>query len=56
VKRPGAPVFTKASWVIEDGNPIAQQVGGSSTADDKRASRAVAAEGGEARVRVPDEP
>jgi alkaline phosphatase D len=50
VKQPGAPIRTRASFVLEDGHPRAQQVSG------ERTSSAVGAGGIEAEVRVPDEP
>jgi alkaline phosphatase D len=56
VKRPGAPIYTRASFVIEDGNPEAQQVGGAPTPGVDRKPSAVGADRTEAEVRVPDEP
>ncbi len=51
IDRRGAPIRTRASFVIEDGNPVAQQVGGNRIS-------AETWEGGDpkVRVKVPDQP
>jgi alkaline phosphatase D len=54
VKRPGAPIRTAASFVIEDGDPTAHQVGGDRSVGRSRASRA--ADGVGSSLNRPDQP
>ena len=57
VKRPGAPIRTRASFVIEDGDPTAHQVGGGPSVGSARAaSRAAEAEGVGSTLKIPDQP
>ncbi len=49
VDRPGAPIRTRASFVLQNGDPVAQQVGGQTSA----ATRTVPED---APVPRPDEP
>ncbi len=57
VKRPGAPIRTRASFVIEDGDPIAHQIGGAPSGGSARAaSRAAEADAVGSTLKPPDQP
>jgi alkaline phosphatase D len=57
VKRPGAPIRTRASFVIENGDPIAHRVGGApSVGSTRAASRAAEADGVSSTLKPPDQP
>lgn len=57
VKRPGAPIRTRASFVIEDGDPVAHQIGGAPSGGSARAaSRAAEADAVGSTLKPPDQP
>ena len=56
VKRPGAPVRTRASFVLEDGNPVAQRVGGDPYPSATRTPPTGETQEADARARIPDQP
>jgi alkaline phosphatase D len=51
IKRPGAPIHTVASFVVENGNPVAHQVGGTPTPGATRTTSAVERKEAEAQLR-----